>query len=126
MATTKSKKSGDSKPVEKKQVEAPKVKEAKEAPKPVEKKVESSKTKVAKEAPKSIEKKVEALKEKSSSIIDKPKDKLIGTTISCFLGECLVLEVRNPGGKSSDEKHDIIKLKKIKDESIHILRRRQL
>ena len=38
MATTRSKKSGDSKPVEKKQVEAPKAKEVKEAPKPVEKK----------------------------------------------------------------------------------------
>lgn len=131
MTTTKSKKLGDSKPAEKKQVEAPekeapKVKEVKEAPMPIEKKVESSKTKVDKEAPKPIEKKVEVLKEKSSSIIDKPKDKLIGTTIFCSLGECLVLEVRSPGGKSSDEKHDIIKLKKIKDESIHILRRRQL
>ena len=38
MATTRSKKSGDSKSVEKKQVEAPKSKEVKEAPKPVEKK----------------------------------------------------------------------------------------
>ena len=43
MATTRSKKSGDSKSVEKKQVEAPKAKEVKEAPKPVEKKAEAPK-----------------------------------------------------------------------------------
>ena len=43
MATTRSKKSGDSKPVEKKQVEAPQVEEAKEAPKPVEKKAAAPK-----------------------------------------------------------------------------------
>ena len=52
MATTRSKKSGDSKPVEKKQVEAPKAKEINEAPKPVEKKAPAPKVKEAKEAPK--------------------------------------------------------------------------
>ena len=59
MATTRSKKSGDSKPVEKKQVEAPKAKEVKEAPKSVEKKqVEVPK---AKEAPVPVEKKTKNL-----------------------------------------------------------------
>ena len=58
MATTRSKKSGESKPVEKKQVEAPKTKEVKEAPKPVEKKVEAPKAKEVKEAPKVAAKKL--------------------------------------------------------------------
>ena len=65
MATTRSKKSGDSKPVEKKQVEAPK---AKEAPKPVEKKQdEAPKAKEAKEAPNPVEKKAAAPKAKELS-----------------------------------------------------------
>lgn len=57
MATARSKKTGESKPVEKKQVSAPKVKEVKEAPKPVEKKVEAPKAKEVKEAPKAAAKK---------------------------------------------------------------------
>ena len=73
MATTRSKKAKASSPVEEKQVEAPKAKEVKEAPKPVEKKVEPPKEEApkaakAKEAPKPSPKKAEAPKSKSIEI----------------------------------------------------------
>lgn len=79
MATARSKKSGDSKPVEKKQVETPKVKEVKEAPKPVEKKVEPPKEEVSKVSPKKVE---------------KPKGLQVGSLVLTPAGkECRVLEI---------------------------------
>jgi hypothetical protein len=83
MATTRSKKAKASAPVEEKQVEAPKAKEVKEAPKPVEKKVEppkeeAPKAKEVKEAPKPAPKKVEKSKElQVGSLVSTPTGKAI-------------------------------------------------
>ena len=77
-----------------------------------------------------VEKKPEAIKQKvekkPETIKDNSDQSLVGKTIECFLGSCLVEEIRSAGGNSSDSKHDIVKVRRESDNTIHILRRRQL
>ena len=73
--------------------------------------------------PEAIKQKVE---KKPETIKDNSDQSLVGKTIECFLGSCLVEEIRSAGGNSSDSKHDIVKVRRESDNTIHILRRRQL
>ena len=86
MATTRSKKAKASAPVEEKQVEAPKAKEVKEAPKPVEKKVEPPKE----EAPKA--------KEVKEAPKPSPKSSLAGKKVELFTGRVFTLSKENSDG----------------------------
>jgi outer membrane biosynthesis protein TonB len=101
-------------PKQRKKPAAPK----QEAPKQEPPKQEAQKPAAEKPAPK-VEKKPEVIKDNSDQ-------SLVGKTIECFLGSCLVEEIRSAGGNSSDAKHDIVKVRRESDNTVHILRRRQL
>ena len=92
---------------------------SKQSKKSVAPKKETSKPKVEKKPKPKVEKKPEAIKNNADQ-------SLVGKTIKCFLGSCLVEEIRSAGGNSSDSKHDIVKVRRESDNTIHILRRRQL